>query len=287
MTRVDSGPTAGPSRASRRSAEAMRPPALTAAESGQDASGVEQEAARALARAGVYRLLGGTFAYPTIGRVEEVGRMAESLAAIPPADRGLPAPLTEPLGALAQAALTADVGALEDEHVFLFDQVHCPPYEGAYGQRQLAGKSAQLADISGFYTAFGLAPSSTQPDVEDHIAAELEFMSALALKEAYALAEANGDGLAVTRDAQAVFLTDHLGRWAEAFAEAMRTATPLPYYAAAAALLSAWIRAEIERLGVSVTPLLPAAGAAETDDEDAFTCPMAPPESGRDGGETF
>jgi TorA maturation chaperone TorD len=38
--------------------------------------------------------------------------------------------------------------------------------------------------------------------MEDHIAAELEFMSVLALKEAYAGAEELPGGLTVTRDAK-------------------------------------------------------------------------------------
>lgn len=242
----------------------------------------EQEVAGAFARAAIYRLLGGAFAYPTIARLEELPRMAEAVAAAPPT----PAELVEALCGFEQAARTSDPGAVADEYVFLFDrQVRCSPYEGAYnGAAQMAGKAAQMADIAGFYAAFGLEPAGGQPDLEDHIAAELEFMSALALKEAYALAEANAEGLEVTRRAQTAFMADHLGRWAETFAAEIAEATPLPYYTAAAALLAAWIPVEIERLGAA-PPRLEALAAPDPGDEQGFTCPMALPESDPEAAE--
>lgn len=92
--------------------------------------------------------------------------------------------------------------------------------------------------------------NTASSDMENHIAAELEFMSALALKEAYALAEGHTEGLAVTREAQVGFLTDHLGRWADTFAAEVRSATPVPYYAGAD-VLTTWVRAEIEALGAT------------------------------------
>lgn len=230
---------------------------------------------QSLQRAAFYRLLGSTWAYPTGARLEHLARLAGDLADAPP----VPA-LRDPLAAFAAAALGADPAALGDEHVFLFDrQVHCSPYEGAYGDGpRLAGKSAALADVAGFYAAFGVAPADARPDMEDHIGAELEFMSVLALKEAWALGEDDEEGVEVVRGAQVSFLRDHLGRWAETFADEITAATPLPYYASAAAALKAWIRAEHDALGVAPGRL---AGRLGTDPlhEDAFTCPIADPAS--------
>jgi len=54
----------------------------------------------------------------------------------------------------------------------------------------------------------------------------------------------------------------------------------------AAALLAGWIRRAIECLGASPT-VLPAAGAGYADDDgEAFTCPVAPPETVPDGTKT-
>jgi TorA maturation chaperone TorD len=215
-------------------------------------AGVDVLVGQTLARAGLYRLLGGAFGYPTGAVLKELAELADRLVeapAIAPAIRAL-------LRQFATSAREADPATVADEYVFLFDrQVACPPYESAYGSApQMAGKSAQLADVAGFLTAFGLATAATRSDLEDHIAAELEFMSVLALKEAYAVG-------------------DHLGRWAEPFARDLRGATPLPYYAAAAELLGVWIRADSEALGVTPA-VLDGPRASGLLEEDTFTCPM-------------
>jgi TorA maturation chaperone TorD len=248
---------------------AMTPPVLEAAP--QTSDGLEAPVVRALARAGVYRLLGRALAYPTDGLLADLVQAAGVLSAGP----AVPAPVRLAFGQFAEVARTTDPLALADEHVFLFDrQVRCPPHEGAYGDPTLAGPAAQLADVAGFYAAFGVAPSSAQPDLEDHVATELEFMSILALKEAHALADDDVDGAAVTRAAQIAFLGDHLGRWGEAFAAQLLAATPLPYYEAMARLLSVWLAADLQALGVQPHRLTGLADAGPLG-ADTFTCPMA------------
>jgi TorA maturation chaperone TorD len=232
----------------------------------------ELEVIRALTRSGIYRCLGRAFGYPTPSVVVELGRLAARAGAAPEVTPDV----RQGLARLADAARGADPGMLAGEYVFLFDrQVRCPPYESAYAAApRMAGKSAELADVAGFYAAFGLAPAAARPDMEDHIAAELEFMSILALKEAYALAEADAEGLAVTRGAQVAFLTDHLGRWVEAFTGSLRGATPVPYYAAAADLLAAWVLADVRATGAAPTRLEGLADAGPAG-EEVFTCPVA------------
>jgi TorA maturation chaperone TorD len=229
----------------------------------------EQQVARALMRAAVYRLLGGAWAYPTPSHLEDLAALAESVA--------VDSPLAPVFAAFASAARGADAEATAQEYVFLFDrEARCPPYEGAWGDApQMAGKSALLADIAGFYAAFGLEPSAVHPDAEDHIAPECEFMSALCLKEAYALAEGMTEGLEVTGRAQASFLGEHLGRWAETFAGAVKEATPLPYYGVLADLLIAWVREEIAGVGADPQRVVGRFGYDPVQ-EEAFTCPMAP-----------
>ncbi|HSL48638.1 MAG TPA: molecular chaperone TorD family protein [Candidatus Deferrimicrobiaceae bacterium] len=237
-------------------------------------SAAERPVQERLERASLYRLLGGALARPQGERLVELAEAAEALApAVEPA-------VAEPLARFAAAARQADAAAIGDEYVFLFDRAaKVPPYEGAWGEApQLAGKAALLADVAGFYAAFGLVPGGSQPDVEDHIAAECEFMSALALKEAYALAESDEEGVAITSAAQSRFVGDHLGRWSGTFAEALRDASPLPYYGALADLLGAWVTAEIERLGATPSVALGRSGYDPIQEADAFSCPMAEPE---------
>lgn len=235
----------------------------------------ERPVLEALRRSVVYRLLGGALGYPMAERLVGVAKLAERTAS------GV-GELGESLTRLAAAARQSDPAALCQEYVFLFDRdARFPPYEGAWGDApQLAGKAALLADIAGFYAAFGLAPSETQPDMEDHIAAECEFMSAMALKEAWALSEDNGEALDVTRKAEAAFLGDHLGRWAEAFARAVREATPLPYYGALAVALEGWVRIETGAFGITPTRVTGRTGYDPLQEAPTFTCPMAEPELG-------
>ncbi len=224
----------------------------------------------ALERAAVYRLLGGAFVSPTPARLAELA-LAAATAATAATGR-----LRDKLARFAIAASEADPIATADEHVFLFGrQVRCSPYESAYsGLSPFGDKTARLADVAGFYQAFGFGPAAAQPDMEDHVGAQLEFLSALALKEAYALSEGDAEAAEITRRAEVAFLTDHLGRWAEAFAGEVEEATPLPFHTAAASLLAAWIRAEIEALGATPSRV-GAPDALDADAAEPFSCPMA------------
>lgn len=223
---------------------------------------------RTLQRAALYRLCAVALGYPAPGRLADVARLAEGATSA--ADGALRSRLL----ALAETARGTDDGSAAAEYVALFDgAVRCPPCEGAYGPPQMAGKAALLADIAGFFAAFGLEPSQGQPDVEDHVATELEFMSALAVKEAWALAEGHHEHAEISRDAAARFLTDHLGRWAAAFATALTTASEAAYYRAVAALLDAWVKADAATLGATPTPL--AATPGDRVEPHAFECPLA------------
>ena len=221
---------------------------------------------RLLHRAAVYRLLALAFAYPTPARLEAIAADGARASA------GAGASLRPVIERLVQAAGSADSEALAGEHVALFQRaLRCPPYEGAWGPPQMAGKGPLLADLAGFYAAFHLAPSDGQPEVEDHIGAELEFMSALALKEAWALADNDTAGLEVTCAAQRAFVADHLGRWTGAFAARVTSEAAVGFLPAAAALLVAWLDEECLRLGVAAVPLEGVSPA----EVEPFACPMA------------
>lgn len=108
----------------------------------------------------------------------------------------------------------------EAEHVAIFGFTaagELRPYEAGYGTSHVFQETHCLADVAGFYRAFGLEPCEAQRERPDHIAVELEFMHVLALKEAYGLAHGLAEEAEVCGQAETDFLRDHLGRWAPGF----------------------------------------------------------------------
>ena len=96
----------------------------------------------------------------------------------------------------------------------------CPMNEIEYGDIKADPlfQPHRLADLGAFYAAFGLEMTPDAAERQDHISIELEFMSVLAAKEAYALEhQLDDEHAAVCREAQKKFLREHLGRWTPAF----------------------------------------------------------------------
>lgn len=240
-------------------------------------SGADALIAAALGRSAVYGVLASSFDRPTPERLQSLRARAMAAARAAGASGEVRAGLIR----LGEAAAAADADAVAAEHATLLDgAVRCSPYEGAWGPPQMSGKSAQLADVAGFYAAFGLAPIAWNAELEDHVAVECEFAAALALKEAHALAAGRDDAVAVTREAAATFLRDHLGRWAQAFADDLGRQASTPIYKEAARLLDVWLAAEITRLGVAPARVFGATAAEDT----PFECPMARHDSGAGEG---
>ncbi len=127
----------------------------------------------------------------------------------------------------------------------------CPPYETEYGQAHIFQQSQALADIAGFYNAFGLELAPDLNDRLDYISVELEFMHFLCLKEAYALAKGHPEEqLALCREAQAKFLGEHLGRWVLWFAESLEKKASDTVYGLIGQLLTAFLTFEMRTLGL-------------------------------------
>ena len=129
-----------------------------------------------------------------------------------------------------------------------------PPYETEYCRATLTFyRSQQLADIAGFYRAFGLEQSREEPERQDHISVELEFMAHLIQKELFA-GKAHQAALrekaALCREAQTKFFDAHLAWWVPAFAELLRCGAPGGLYSALARALARLIPCERAILGI-------------------------------------
>ena len=141
--------------------------------------------------------------------------------------------------------------ALQREHRGLFSLTVAggiPPYETEYGHKEIFFKTERLADIAGFYRAFGMEIAEGQR--ADYIGAELELMHWLTLKEEKALAEGKQEAAGICRDAAVKFMKDHLGRWAGYFGDQIAKNSSHPYYQQAGRELSRFVESECRRLGV-------------------------------------
>jgi TorA maturation chaperone TorD len=160
------------------------------------------------------------------------------------------------------AQLTGPVEKYIADHDRVFGLViakECPPYETEYyPARETFQRSQKLADIAGFYRAFGIEPSSTWPERPDHISLELEFMAFLIMKKRLALSAEENDGRGVEQamicdNAALKFFAAHLSWWVPAFATGLHRKAGSGLYAAIAQVLAAWIPAERARLDVAAT----------------------------------
>jgi putative dimethyl sulfoxide reductase chaperone len=121
------------------------------------------------------------------------------------------------------------------------------PYELTYLPGPLMTNVRKLADIGGFYEAFGLSIVPGKNDRKDHLCLLLEFLSILCEREA-ALREAGDDrGVAVVVGAQRTFVEDHVGRWYWRFAGEV-SAHDDGFYAALTDLLAALVERDVEVL---------------------------------------
>ncbi len=163
------------------------------------------------ARASTYAVLGWAFSFP----MPRVARWLKSCDADAPSGEE---PVSTALSSLLRAFGKRDSVQLREAYLKVFDPVSGPfPYEAEYRQlHHEFSKAHVLADIMGFYRAFGVAPDSERPD---HIAAELEFMHYVLLKEKSARSSAEPDHAQVCTEGSEAFFRDHLGAWTEALIE--------------------------------------------------------------------
>lgn len=124
-----------------------------------------------------------------------------------------------------------------------------PACESSYDDNALAGRGPLLADIRGFYEAFAYRPQELPAEVPDHIAVELDFLSYLAVKIAFALHEGKAEESRIAREAYEHFLDEHVRAWVERFHARLQAAASPVYFRVSACLndlLSSPRRAQIQ-----------------------------------------
>lgn len=216
-----------------------------------DTETIDPEVTALLREAAEWRLLGLLFEYPS-----EAWR--EQLAALLPDIR------EEDPRAMAQAALAQASPGL---HHALFGPGGCVPVREAACQGGVQF-GYLMAELAAYYEAFGYRPAAGEAD--DHLAVELGFLAYLKMKQALALATGEADAAAVTAEAAARFVRDHLCVMAEPAARALGAQAP-DYLAAAGQRL-------LERTGPAPRSAFPAALPDRGEDAEELSCGSAPPD---------
>lgn len=152
--------------------------------------------------------------------------------------------------ALSERVPGAGIGA---ELTRLFVRGVVPPYETSYESARSApgGKTLALADIAGFYRAFGFQAQGERPD---HLAPELEFVSLLCIKEAYARLVGEREGAEVCAEARSKFIREHLAPWLPSFRERVREEAADQGLSLAAAAIVAIVMADASEGAPAATP---------------------------------
>lgn len=232
----------------------------------------EVAASRALARARVYQLLSQALSYPAddiIAAMAEIDLpQARETAAF------LPANLDRELTALGDQMAETSASELKRLHHRVFTHVvsaDCPPCEAFYTAKGIFQETSELADIGGFFKAFGLTIAESER--LDHISVELEFMHFLTYKEAYAQTHHDPAKARFCRDAQRKFVRDHLGRWSAHFARLLDRKAGGGYYSCVALLLERFVSSDVAFLRVNPEVTL-ASQEWRSADSDESSCPI-------------
>jgi len=185
-------------------------------------AGLNRESRRWLEAASRWRLLSLFFQLPTPDSRRELRRLAGSV----PKD----------LAKVAREWTTVDLKLAAAEFHRVLGAGGIPAVESSYDPNALAGRGPLLADIAGFHEAFAYRPEKRPAEVPDHIAVELDFLSYLSFKVAFALHEGRQEEARIATQGHNRFLEQHLATWVPAFREKLEGAGSAFFVRAAASI---------------------------------------------------
>jgi TorA maturation chaperone TorD len=218
-----------------------------------------------LAEAARLRLLALALAPPGKESLAEVEALAGALAERP----GAPQELAE----LAHAAAgPAEEIALAHERLFAPDAVS--PYEASI-ELDPFRQARQMADVAGFYGAFGAQAHGPAADRPDHAGTELEFLAFLALRRLQAGDTGENEEAERCAEIEASFLASHAGRWLPPFFRALEVAAEDVFHRTVGRLGAVVIEDEIVRRGLDVEQVAAVRGARLSVEEDEIECGAA------------
>jgi TorA maturation chaperone TorD len=229
-----------------------------------------QEPALLLARRACYRFAALALADPRTGsfsdlanqqtqslviQAAEIIREEDTAVARPLGLGELPLAQLDPATVLARLPpAAAKLNGLYEANFGLLGGSKCPPYETEYVPSKFAfQRSNMLADVAGFYHAFGLQTSTSRPDRPDHVALECEFLAQLLDLQWQARQSASPEAPSredICQQAMQRFLKEHVVWWFPAFACLLARQDPGGFYEAVANFLAAFVAAERALAGI-------------------------------------
>lgn len=220
-----------------------------------------------LLRAAMYELLAVGYTYPGAAQRQRVQELAAGLAPwidlVDPVWSDRLRQFGEHVGAAVAAEMEAEFNRL------FSGAMDAVPHETAYDP-DIFRKQAALADIAGFYRAFGFQVADGGRWQPDHIGVELEYGAILLQRAARALEHCWEEQVEICADALRKFLLEHLGRWASAFTSDLERQANLPFYQHLARVTREWVEAELAALGLQPDRLR--ARQVSADDLELPTC---------------
>ncbi len=155
-------------------------------------------------------------------------------------------------GAAAEALQDLDLTAFSADEwrsawTALFVRGEVPPYETSHMPPSMAGHLGEMADIAGFYKAFGVEAQGERPD---HLLPELEFLTFLCFKYAEAVAASEEEAVRTCENALAAFLEEHVGTWLGTFSRKLASERPGHPYLPLVEALRAFVSWVCESLGL-------------------------------------
>jgi len=124
--------------------------------------------------------------------------------------------INEKLRLILKELTDGDAQAWRHQYENIFGHTACskvPLYELEYGEEHSYRQPQELADITGFYQAFGLRGTGNIHERPDHISLESEFVYVLLYKQAIALRASDLENAEICRQAYERFLQEHLAFW--------------------------------------------------------------------------
>jgi TorA maturation chaperone TorD len=131
------------------------------------------------------------------------------------------------------------------------------PYESEYVREKISRKPRILADVAGFYKAFGFEVQdlAEHKEVLDHISVELEFMAILYLKKIHALEQNQPDKAEIVDAAIKNFLNDHLAGWGLFYCELIQESNGPVFYKKISSVLASLLQEEVKLFGFDLEAL--------------------------------